>query len=71
MKSRYALITTVFHYGSKTEWTEKENVKSICEKEKAKYNDTNIESYVRIEVVNTDTGEIREYWNNHDNKINF
>lgn len=69
--SRYAIITTHFQYGSKTEWTEKENVKSICEKEKAKYNNTNRETYVRIEVVNTDTGEIREYWNNHENKINF
>lgn len=71
----YTIICTKFTEGSIAEVVEKIQVKSECERlKKVMYNpkleDTQ-NTYVRIEVVNNNTGEIREFWNNKENTINF
>lgn len=71
----YTIICTKFTEGSIAEVVEKIQVKGECERlQKVMYNpkleDTQ-NTYVRIEVVNNDTGEIREFWNNKENTINF
>lgn len=71
MNDKYTIIFTRFMYGQMIQVVEKEKVKTECEKLKHlnKLNDEG--AYIRIEVVNNNTGEIREYWNNKENTINF
>lgn len=73
-KDKYTIICTQYTFGQIIEAVEKYRVKNECEKlqkmfSNNKINDKN--TYVQIEVVNNNTGEIREYWNNHENKIQF
>lgn len=67
----YTVLLTVFTYGSEAVPCEGEKVREQCERLRniAKISTGNV--YQRIEVVNNNTGEIREYWNNHENKILF
>ena len=69
-KDKYTIIFTRFQYGQMIYAVDKEKVKTECEKLKHlnKLNEEN--AYIRIEVVNNNTGEIREYWNNKENTIN-
>lgn len=73
-KDKYTIICTEFQYGQITVTKEQKEVRNECERLKQMFgkniiNDKNI--YIRIEVINNSTGEIREYWNNHDNKKLF
>lgn len=71
MDEKYTIIFTEHHYGSLTEVVEKDKVREECERLKHATKLAQENAYFRIEVVNNATGEIREYWNNHDNKIMF
>ena len=70
-KYKYTIIFTRHQYGQMIYAVDKEQVKTECEKLKHlnKLNDEN--AYIRIEVINNNTGEIREYWNNKENEIKF
>lgn len=77
---KYTIIYTIIRHGNVTEVVDKDKVRSECERFKTahaldehfkKKLGDNTHTYCRIEVVNNDTGEIREYWNSHDNKIQF
>ena len=79
--AKYTILQTWHEYGSLAQVVEEKKVRTICEsavkheilKKRYRINkgiDTpNI--YCRIEVINNETGEIREYWNNQENKIKF
>lgn len=73
--SNYTIISTQVQYGQVIRTCKKEDVRSECEKIRklyefsAKNNDNNTHS--RIEVVNNETGEIREYWNSENKQILF
>lgn len=70
---KYTILCTHHTYGSVSEVVEKEKVKSECERLKKVFsspiNEKN--TFTIIEVINNDTGEIREFWNNKENIINF
>lgn len=68
---KYTIITTIHTYGSMTQVVEKNKVREECERLKKTLDKIDAPSYRRIEVVNNETGEIREFWNNQDNKIQF
>lgn len=67
---QYTILATVFTCGSITEQCDKEQVREECERLK-KTMSISTHDYIRIEAINNETGEIREYWNNHNNKIEF
>lgn len=69
--SKYTIIAVQHTYGHVTETVEKEQVKSECERLKKIFSIAKENAYTTIEVVNNDTGEVREYWNNRKNEINF
>ena len=73
MENQYTIIYTVHHYGSLTMPVKKESVREECERLRLSSNLGNQpkNTFICIEVVNNETGEIREYWNNHDNKLEF
>lgn len=73
-KDKYTIICTEFQYGQIIETKEQNEVRNECERLKRIFGNEKIKDkdiYIRIEVVNNCTGEIREYWNNHENKIQF
>ena len=70
-EEKYTIIATEFHYGQIIQNVNKEDVRINCEKLKKLFNLAKENAYCRIEVINNQTGEMREYWNNHENKINF
>ena len=67
----YTVLLTVFRYGSEAVPCKKEDVRNQCERLKALSKIVQGEAYMRIEAINNQTGEISEYWNNKDNKIEF
>ena len=79
--AKYTILQTWHEYGSIAQIVDKDKVKIICESamkcEKLRMRYKCIKGiiplnvYYRIEVVNNETGEIREYWNNKENKIKF
>lgn len=71
MENKYTIICTLFTYGNITECVNKEDVKSECERLKKICTIGMEKCYQTIEVINNETGEIREYWNNQKNTINF
>lgn len=74
MENTYTIIWTVHTYGNITEVVEKSKVKTECERlHKLSVIGGNEQknTFKTIEVVNNETGEIREYWNNFDNQIQF
>lgn len=74
MEDKYTIIWTIHTYGSVTQIVEKNQVKAECERIRKVSSAANNEPKNRfesIEVVNNNTGEIREYWNNHNNEIQF
>lgn len=71
MENKYTIICTLFTYGCISQSVKKEEVKKECERLKKIFELAKEQCYQRIEVVNNETGEIREYWNNHNNTINF
>ena len=77
---KYTIIYTEIRHGSITEIVDKDKVRNECEQLKSiheldkhfkKKLGDNTHTDCRIEVINNETGEIREYWNSHDNKIEF
>jgi hypothetical protein len=76
-EEKYTIITTWVKYGQHIQKVDKQYVRKICECEKSKFefekkhyaNTRNV--HMQIEVVNNQTGEIREFWNSQDNKLNF
>lgn len=71
MEEKYTILFTEYHFGNITIVVDKDKVRKECERIKSMSKLANENAYMRIEVVNNQTGEIREYWNNHDNKIMF
>lgn len=71
MEDKYTIIFTRLEYGQIIETVEKDKVREKCELWKKTEKLNKEKAYLRIEVVNNQTGEIREYWNNNDNSINF
>lgn len=69
--NKYTIIATVLYYGQMTKCVHAEAVRSECEHFKKIMSLGNEPSHMQIEVINNETGEAREYWNNHDNKIQF
>lgn len=69
--NKYTIICTQFQYGQITEIVDKENVRKECERLKNVFNKDFINTYIQVEVINNETGEIREYWNNKKNEIQF
>ena len=69
--TKYTIIFSLVTEGHIVEVVNKKIVKSECERLKKIASISDNKTYARIEVVNNETGEIREYWNNSDNKINF
>lgn len=69
--NKYTIIAAVHTYGSITQVVPKEKVREECERLKKVLSVGEAPKYIQIEVVNNETGEIREFWNNADNKINF
>lgn len=71
MEEKYTILFTEFHYGNITIVVNKDKVRQECERIKNMSELAKENAYMRIEVVNNQTGEIREYWNNHDKIIMF
>lgn len=73
--SNYTIISTQVQYGQVIRTCKQEDVRNECERIRklyefsAKNNDNKTHSI--IEVVNNETGEIREYWNSEQNKVLF
>lgn len=68
----YTIIATEHHYGQIVQTLPKEKVRAECERLRKLFSlAKKEEAYCQIEVVNTDTGEVREYWNNHNNELQF
>ena len=71
MEDKYTIICNILTTGHITKIVSKENVRKECERLKNLNKITDSHTYMRIEVVNNSTGEIREYWNNKENEIKF
>ena len=71
MSKPYTIITTIYTIGQIINPCEKEEVRAECEHMRSLGNVQNENSHLIIEVVNNETGEIREYYNSKDNKIKF
>lgn len=71
--NKYTILCTQHTYGSISKVVEKEQVRAECERIKKVFSSRLCKenAYTRIEVINNETGEIREFWNNKDNIINF
>lgn len=67
----YTIIFTQLCYGQIITQKDKSEIRYECEKLKKLSSLQKEDAYIRIEVVNNNTGEIREYWNNQDNEIKF
>lgn len=70
-EEKYTIIATEFHYGQIIQNVNKEDVKINCERLRKLFTLPKETCYCRIEVINNQTGEMREFWNNHENKIQF
>lgn len=68
---KYTILATIYTYGSITQVVEKDKVRQECERLRNALYAGSAKCYKRIEVINNETGEIRQYWDNQDNKINF
>lgn len=71
MEMEYLILLTFFEYGHAEFPIKKEDVRKKCEDLKHAYEKLNDKCHVIIEVANIKTGEIREFWNNKENKIKF
>lgn len=69
--NNYTIICTELYYGQITQVCKKEDVRKECERLKMVSKHSAENTYWQIEVVNNETGEIREYWNNKENTIKF
>lgn len=69
--NNYTIICTELYYGQITQVVKKEDVRKECERLKMISKNAPENAYWQIEVVNNETGEIREYWNNKENTIKF
>ena len=68
---KYTIICSIHTCGQIASVVEKEQVRKECERLK-RLNKLGYENtYISIEVVNNETGEMREYWNNVENTIKF
>lgn len=68
---KYTIICNILTTGHITEVIEKDKVRAECERLKNLTKLGDEHTYMRIEVVNNETGEVREYWNNQENVIKF
>lgn len=68
--NEYTILVTAFTCGSIAENCKKEQVRSECERLKKIFS-ISTHDYIRIEVVNNESGEIREFWNNKQDKELF
>lgn len=71
MGYKYTIITTIYKVGQIVSVEPKENVKTQCEKIRKLHNLQDTNEHMIIEVVNNETGEMREYWNSNNNEIKF
>lgn len=62
--NEYTIIFSVHSYGHATIPCNKEDVRRNCENLITCNKLADKETFMCIEVVNNETGEIREYWNN-------
>lgn len=71
--SKYTIICTQHTYGSLAKVVEKDNVRDECERLRKIFSKPLCKenAYTRIELINNETGEIREFWNNRENTIKF
>lgn len=69
----YTILATIHTYGSIATTHPANEVKPECERLRKvlSFGAGEDTIYKRIEVINNDTGEVREYWNNHNNEIKF
>lgn len=67
----YTIICTSYREGKIEKQVEGKKVRKECERLRKVMSSRLVTNYVRIEVQNNDTGEIREYWNNGNNTIQF
>lgn len=65
---KYTILATIWTYGSIAQVVEKDKVRPECERLKNALSVGSTPAYKRIEVINNETGEIREYWNNQKTK---
>lgn len=71
LANKYTIITTIYKVGQIISIEPKENVRTQCEKIRKMHNLQNTNEHMIIEVVNNETGEMREYWNSNSNEIKF
>lgn len=69
--SEYTILMSVHSYGHAAIPCNKEEVRKHCENLIACNKLADAETFINIEVVNNETGEIREYWNNKQNQTLF
>lgn len=69
--SKYTILATIHTYGSIAQVVEGENVRKECERLKGALEVGSAPAYKRIEIINNETGEIRTYWDNQNNDIQF
>lgn len=69
-QDKYTIICTYISYGQMINVCPKDDVKRQCEVLRRTHS-IESKSHMQIEVVNNNTGEIREYWNSEKNKIQF
>lgn len=67
----YTIIWTELQYGQMVLKKNKDQVKEECERLRKISKIADADRYIRIEVMNDETGEIREYWNNKQNETLF
>lgn len=68
--SEYTILVTSMYYSHMTIPITKENVRSECERLRGVLM-FGEDTYKQIEIVNNETGEIREYWNSKQNETLF
>lgn len=71
MAKQYTIIATVYTIGQIIKPCEKEQVRNECERLRKLHNVQYGMEHLIIEVANNETGEIREYYNSAENKIQF
>lgn len=73
-QDKYLIINHIHKYGHTERLVNKDKVREVCEEYKKRAiltKEFNKGTYIRIEVCNTDTGEIREYWNSGQKEVLF
>lgn len=68
---KYTILAVHHTYGHICEIVEKEKVREECERLRKIFSYPKEKTYTKIEVINNETGEVREYWNNSNNKLKF